>query len=373
MITLRPLDDVLDRLHGLTARPVAPVRRPVARAVGAVLAVALAAPRDEPTGAVAARDGIAIRAGDSEGAGLYAPVVLPAALRVAAGAAMPAQTDAVVASGDIAWRDGCAELSQPVAAGDGVCAAGREVTAGTVWRTAGSRLEARDLPLLAALGIAEVAVRVPRVVLLATGDRFRAPAAADGNGPGLAALLAADGAMPIACPPVAGEPSAIAAALAAAAAQGDLVAVTGGTGGGEGDHAAAALAQAGACVAQGIGLRPGGSAGIGVVAGTPVLLLPGSPAEALGTWLAIGRACVQRLAAATPPPSRRVRLGRKLVSTPGLAELALLRCGEDGVAVPTTACGEPTLAGLAGADTYMIVAAGCEGYEVGAAVDCLTI
>jgi molybdopterin biosynthesis enzyme len=261
-------------------------------------------------------------------------------------------------------------LSVALAAGEGLRATGTDIRAGTTWRAAGGRLDARDLPLLAALGVADVLVRAPRVAVLATG-RPPGRGVADGIGPALLALLAAEGALAVARPAVAGERAAIAAALPAAAAAGDLVVVTGGSG--EGDHAAAALADAGACRVHGIGVRPGGSAGFGVVDGTPVLLLPGSPAEAFGAWLAVGRMAVRRLAGATAPPRRRVRLARKLVSVPGLAELALLRWTEDGDATPAAATGELTLGAFAAADAYMIVPGGAEGYENGAAVDCLII
>lgn len=374
MTTLTTLDDALERLFALTAQPVAPVRVPVADAVGHVLAETRAAARDEPPWPVAGCDGIAIRAEDSNGAGPYAPVVLAGPPLVAPGEKMPAGTDAVVPARDVRWHGGRAELSSPVAPGEGVREAGREVRAGTVWRRDGSRLDARDLPLLGALGIDAVSVRIPRVAVLASGDRFGAPGPApDGIGPGLAALLAGDGAVAIPRPPVPGDRKAIAAALAAAAPFGDLVLMTGGTGDGAGDHAAAALAEAGACSVHGIGLRPGGSAGFGRVAGTPVLLLPGLPADALGAWLALGRIAVQRLAGATDLPRRMVRLSRKLVSVPGLAELALLRRGDQADAMLPLPAGDLTLAAFALADAYLIVPAGCEGYEAGTEIDCLTI
>ena len=374
MSTLTSLDEALDRLRDVTARAVGPRRVPVARAVGHVLAEPLSPAADLPPHAIAAGDGIAIAAAITDGAGPYAPVLVAGPARVGVGDAMPAGTDAVVAAGEFAWRGGSAALSQPVAPGEGVREAGRDARAGAGWRRAGDRLRAGDLPLLDALGIAAVSVVVPRVVLLPTGDRFAPPApAADLAGPALAALLARDGAACVQRPAVLGDRAAIAAALAGAASQGDLVLMTGGTGAGPGDHAADALAEAGDCLVHGIGLRPGGSAGIGRVGGTPVLLLPGQPAAALGAWLALGRVAVRRLAGGTVPRGCTVRLARKLVSAPGVAELALLRRAEDGDAMLPSAAGDLTLSGFAMAAAYVIVAAGSEGYEVGAAIDCLAI
>lgn len=360
--TLTGLAEALERLGALLPGPVPAVELPVGQARGLLLAAPLRAGADLPAAAAAARDGAAVRAAGLEGAGTYTPVMVAQAARLALGAKLPPGTDAVVAARDIVWRGEHAELSQPVAAGEGVRAAGSDIAAGTVWRRQGARLSRWDLPLLAALGVRAVAVRVPRVAVLPTGA-----ASADVSSACLAALLEAEGAKVQTCPPIAGR-KAVAAALAPAAGAADLVIVTGGTGDGADDHTAAALADVGLLAVHGIGVRPGGTAGIGAIAGTPVILLPGSPADALGTWLLLGAPAVRRLAGAPPPPSRPARLARKLVSMPGLAELALLAV-EDGAVLPL-AVGDLPLAAFAAADAYVVVPAASEGYAEGNILGC---
>ena len=350
------------RLGALLPGPVTPNGLPAGAAVGRVLAADLIAGAGLPPVAIASCDGVAVRAAELDGAGPYAPVVLAHPPRLALGETLPPGTDAVIAAQDIAWRGDLAELSQPAAPGEGVRPPGRDIAAGMLWRPRGARLSPRDLPLLTALDMREVAVRVPRIALLPTGA-----AAADATTACLAALMAAEGAAVREFPPIAGR-SRIAAALADAAGQADLVIATGGTGEGRHDHTAAALNDAGILTLHGIGLRPGGTAGFGAIGGTPVILLPGHPADTLGGWLVLAAPAVRRLAGAPPPPPRRARLGRKLVSTPGLAELALLAAGADGM-IPL-GIGDLPLAAFAQAQSWLVVPAGREGYDAGAMIDC---
>lgn len=348
--------------------PVAPTHLPAGAAVGRVLAAALAAGADLPPVAVAAHGGIAVRAAGLDGAGPYAPVVLVRPARLAQGEPLPPGTDAVVATQDVAWRGDLAELSQSAAPGEGVRAAGRDIRAGTLWRRPGALLSRWDLPLLAALGVDEIPVRIPRIALLPTGARVAVASRLDVIAPCLAALLAAEGATARALPPVAGRAQ-IAAALVRAAGEADLVITTGGTGDGPDDDTAAALADAGTLVVHGIGLRPGTTAGFGAIDGKPVILLPGHPADALGTWLVLGAPVVRRLAGAPPPAPRPARLGRKLVSTPGVAELALLAADGADTMTPL-AVGDLPLAAFAQAHAFLVVPAASEGYDSGTILDC---
>jgi molybdopterin biosynthesis enzyme len=362
---------VLARLNDLVPGPVGATRVPVAAAVGRVLAEPLVAGADLPAGAEASEDGLAVRAASLDGAGPYAPVVLARPDVLAAGDPLPSGTDAVVALRDVTRRGEIAELTQPTAPGEGVRPAGGDIARGQVWRPAGAALTAWDLPVLAALGIAEVAVRTPRVAVLPAGAGLASARRPDCLSPALHALLAGGGALARTLPPVAGQ-AAIAAALRQGAMDADLLVLTGGTGDGAGDESVAALAEAGRVVVHGIGLRPGMTAAIGAIGAVPAIVLPGRPAAALGTWLVLGTPALGALANALPPARRRVELAGKLVSTPGLAELALLRrIGEDGEMLPLCV-GEPTLSSFPAADGWLVVPAGSEGYDLGACIDCMS-
>jgi molybdopterin molybdotransferase len=100
------------------------------------------------------------------------------AWRIMTGAPMPAGCDAVIPVEKTRELDGGAsvEVLEPVEAGDFVRGAGRDFAAGSEVCPAGTRLGARHLLALAAVGVANVPVRrKPRVALIATGKELVAP------------------------------------------------------------------------------------------------------------------------------------------------------------------------------------------------------
>ena len=70
-----------------------------------------------------------------------------------------------------------------------------------------------------------------------------------------------------------------------------------------------------------------------------------------------------------PDPARRVRLGRKVVSAVGMAEVVLLRQGDVPDLMDPVAAGSLPLAALAQADAVLIVPHLSEGHERGAWVE----
>ena len=352
------LAEWLALLAPVAARAVQP-----ARAVGRVLAGDLRAPAPVPATSVALRDGWAVTAADTLGAGPYAPVPLPVPpLRLRPGGALPPGTDAVLPGFDLDADGPFAQVLQPVAAGDGVRRPGEEIPADTLLRATGERLRPQDMPALVALGLREIAVRVPRLAWMATGDDIAADPARDTNGAVLAALAAAEGAEWTTLPPVPAMPAAIAAALRAAAPAHDLILLGGGTGEGPEDRSAEALAAAGRLLRHGIGARSGTTAGFGVAVGTPVLLVPGRTEDALAAWLLLARPAIAALSGRAAAPAPRARLARKVASFVGMAELVPLRRDDAGRADPL-AVGALPLWAVAAADAVLVVSPRSEGYE----------
>ena len=320
----------LARLLALLPGPVAPCRLPVAGALGRVLAAELVAPGPVPAAPMALQPGWAVAAAETLGAGPYAPVLLAAPpARVAPGDLLPPGTDAVLPPFALAQDGPFAQVLEPVAPGEGVRLPGEEVAAGTVLRRAGERLAPRDLPALAACGIAEVAARVPRLA-------WRGEAALR---PLLAALVAAEGAAP-------GE------------AEPDLVLLAGGP---------EALGP-GEVLLHGLGARPGMAVGLGLSGDIPALLLSARAEEALAGWVLLGRPALRHLAGAPPPPPIRARLARKLASAVGLLEIVPVRLLAPDLAEPLAVGALPSGL-LAAADALLLVPPGIEGYEAGNAVE----
>ena len=352
-------------LAGIAA--VAPSSLPLAEAIGCVLATPLQATAPVPPCPVARWDGWAIAAADTLGAGPYAPAVLPMPPPLLQpGEALPQGTDAVLPRPDLV-RDGpFAQVLDAVAPGTGVRAPGEDAAAGTLLRAAGERLSPLDLPLLAALGVTEVAVRRPRLGWLAIGDEILADGVRDTLFAACAALAQAAGAVLVRLPPAPDDAATIAAALRSGADGCDLLLTVGGTGAGARDVTATGLRSAGRLLVHGIGARPGMSAGFGAVGGQPVILLPGTPGDALAAWLLLVRPALAALTDVPPAPPLHARLARKVTSTVGLVELAPLRRLADGRVEPLATGALPLHALASGA--VLILPAASEGAEAGAEI-----
>ncbi|MGL4444790.1 MAG: molybdopterin molybdotransferase MoeA, partial [Alsobacter sp.] len=98
---------------------------------------------------------------------------------------------------------------------------------------------------------------------------------------------------------------AVASAVRAAAAGHDLVVTSGGVSTGEEDHVRAALEGVGSLVFWRLAIKPGRPVAMGVVAGTPVIGLPGNPVAVFVTFAHVVRPLVAALAgeAYSPPPA----------------------------------------------------------------------
>src|SRR5690242_5423335 len=157
---------------------------------GRVPSAPIRAPHDLPGFARSTVDGYAVRAADtygaSEGLPSYldvtgsvamgrAPSVTVAPGRAVAmptGGAIPDGADAVVmVEHTQEAMPGTIEVVRPVAPGDNVVRFDEDVAAGGAIAAAGRPLRAQDVAMLAAAGVAEIAVHAqPLVTILATGD-----------------------------------------------------------------------------------------------------------------------------------------------------------------------------------------------------------
>jgi molybdopterin molybdotransferase len=160
----------------------------VDRALGRVLAEDLSIRRDLPPFDNSAMDGFAIRHTESGrtlriAATLYAGDRPEAILgegecyRIMTGAPVPSDADAVVPFEKCTVRsDGRVEIPPGVRREANLRRRGEELSAGGLLFRAGTRLDASHLALLAAQGITAVSVnRVPRIVVLATGNELKEP------------------------------------------------------------------------------------------------------------------------------------------------------------------------------------------------------
>src|SRR5690606_4157105 len=104
----------------------------------------------------------------------------------------------------------------------------------------------------------------------------------------------------------------------------DLLLLVGGTGRGRTDRTVAALAARQALIATDIALRPGRTAAIGRIAGTPVVAVPGAHDHAFSAFLALVQPVLDRLTGRLPRNGMVMPLARKVASSVGMSEIVLV-------------------------------------------------
>lgn len=321
-----------DALGWLTRHSEPLAAEPVALNAAAGRVLAQDVPGLPEPGRIAALDGLAVRAADTDGASEYTPLPISGA-PIVAGMKMPAGTDAVLPSalmdeGNLALR--------PVAAGEGT------ISGETLGVAAGTVLRPTHLALLARLGCETVAaVRRPSVGLHVAGPKL----GADALTPMLLAMIEAEGGR-----------------LAADAP--DLWIHAGRSGPGPDDDGVRAFET---LFAHGIAMRPGETAALGTVGGRIALLLPGEPLACATAFSLLAAPVLRQLGGRRPPQPVQARLSRKIVSGLGMLDAVRVRL-EDGRATPLGPAEAITLSEGADADGLVLVPEGSEGYAEGATV-----
>jgi molybdopterin molybdotransferase len=353
-----PLDRAVASVCSLT-RQAEPHDVGLREALGRILAEPMVAPQALPSHAIALRDGWAVAANDVVGASSYSPSFPTAPPPwIESGEPMPRGADAVLLPDDVAVQSGVAEIVATVAPGEGVRPAGGDAAAGAILRSAGERVRPLDAALALGAGIEQLRIRQARVRVVSVPGG-EALAVVDEL---VAGLIDAAGGTVHSVRAASRDAAAIAAAFNEGEA--DLRVIVGGTGFGRRDHASEALAASGVVIANRIALRPGETAGCGVVGDGPAILVPGRLDAALAATLTIVLPCLAHVSGAKPSRIQVAGpLTRKVVSTVGMTDLVLLR-RRNGALEPL-AVGEWTLAAMAEAEAWLAVHPDSEGFAGG--------
>ncbi len=376
---------------------------PLTQALGRVLAADVASPIDVPPFDRALVDGFAVRAADTEGANAARPrrLVLnreilacgvAPALPVAAGTATPIATGGMIPRGADAvvmveqtefLEDALAiDVTGPVRPGQFLGYAGADMAFGETVLRKGVAVTAREIGMLAACGLAEIAVvRRPRVAVLSTGDELMAPgeqlhpgAIYDSNGAIVAASVAENCGEPVALGIVRDDEAALGRALRDALAQSDLVVLSGGTSKGAGDVSHRILSRLGepGILVHGVALKPGKPLCLAVAEGKAVVVLPGFPTSAMFTFHEFVVPLVRALAGLPPREETAVpaRLPQRLTSELGRTEfvMASLAQGNDGLVALPLPKGSGSVTAFSQADGFFAVPAARSGLEAGETV-----
>lgn len=239
-----------------------------------------------------AKEGVSLRVVGELSAGSRGNPDVPrgATVRLSTGSPLPEGIEAVVPVERVLKGDeGDIRILGGVKPGDNVSYPGEYVRENEKLVHSGSRIEAPEIAVMAALGIRAVRVfRRPWVAVLVTGSEL-VDVSWDGtsaehrnvNGPAIAARIAELGAIPLTSSVIPDDSREITKAVEEHLAC-DVVILTGGTSLGQFDLTGEALEGVGATpLFSRISMRPGGSCRAAIKGSTLIICLPGNPTAAL--------------------------------------------------------------------------------------------
>lgn len=311
-------------------------------ALGRVLAQDIVADTDLPPFDRAQMDGYAVRAADvacvparlqivgeaAAGRGWHHTLHDGQAVRIMTGAPVPTGADSVQKVEVTRENDDSAtvEIDEATHTGQNIVLRASEIRTGQTVLRAGQLINAASLAALASFGYAQVRVGArPRVAVLATGSELVAvkdtpgpDEIRDSNTYTLAAYATLAGATVTRWPLADDEPAALRATIAQAAAQADVVVLSGGVSMGRYDYTKTALRELGTEIFfEKVALRPGKPTVFGKLGKVLMFGLPGNPVSVAVTFNLFVRLALLGMQGATQTrlPESWARLARRVKSS----------------------------------------------------------
>lgn len=321
-------ETVLSQIH-----PLPPLELPLTDAYGCVTAADVTAAVDLPEFASSGMDGYALRASDVADATPDAPAELKVvgramigqrpdatvgmgeAMKIATGAPIPGGADAVVPVENTEAGDDLVRVFEAAAVGRHIRPQGEDVRTGDVLVSAGKRIGAPEIGLLANAGVPHPLVHPrPRVIVFSTGDELIAPTETpsfgqvrDANAYTLFGALREAGAIPVMAGIVRDDPEQLKEAVLSYEIQADAFVSSGGVSVGERDVVKAAFYRHGDVSFSKVAMQPGMPQGFGFLEGKPFFGLPGNPVSVFVSFEMFVRPAILKMMG-------RANLGRPEVS-----------------------------------------------------------
>lgn len=313
-----PVDDALNHLKSHLHCVTGTQDCPVGEAAGRILATDAVAKRAHPPAPNAAVDGygfagpapnrlvrLPLVPGRSAAGAPFDGTVPPGhAIRILTGANIPSGVDTVVLQEDVITSEGEISFYGPLKKGANARSAGEDMQAGQVILSAGRKITAADVGMLAAAGVGEVSLHQKlRVGVLSTGDELREAGAAatvgqifDANRPMLAALFTQSGYEVVDLGRAPDDRAVLRDMLDEAAKRCDVIVASGGASAGDEDHMSALLENSGSFALWRIAMKPGRPLALGLWDSKPVFGLPGNPVAAMVCALIFARPALRVMA-----------------------------------------------------------------------------
>ncbi|MCG9685000.1 molybdopterin molybdotransferase MoeA [Vibrio sp. Isolate23] len=318
---LMPIEDAMKQMLS----PIKPIQTtlqlPLAEAIGYVLAEDILSPIFVPPFDNSAMDGYAIRIAD-----LNNNNVLPLAgksfagqpfegkwpkgtcVRIMTGAQIPEGCDAVIMQENTEQTEQGVQFNQTdVKPKNNIRPTGDDIRKGDVVLPKGARLTARDIPMIATLGISHVTVvRKPRVAFFSTGDELKplgeplkAGQIYDSNRYGIKPLIENFGCEPIDLGIIPDCPEELKSTFEKAQTLADVVVTSGGVSVGEADYTKDILEELGQIGFWKLAIKPGKPFAFGKLSTSWFCGLPGNPVSAVLTMYVLVQPMLAKLAGHT--------------------------------------------------------------------------
>ena len=289
----------------------------LADAMGLVLAQDILSPINVPPFANSAMDGYALRAEDLANTDTliltgksFAGIPFEGecqqgqCIRIMTGAEMPAGTDTVIMQEETSVNGENITFNIKPKTNDNVRPIGDDVSLGETVLVTGTRLTAREMPLLASLGIAEFETyQRPKVAFFSTGDELRpvgetleAGQIYDSNRYGIRALLEKFGCEVLDLGIIPDCPEKLRDAFLKGSTEADVLITSGGVSVGEADYTKDILDQEGQIGFWKIAMKPGKPFAFGKINNAWFCGLPGNPVSAMLTLYQLVQPMLAKLA-----------------------------------------------------------------------------
>jgi len=346
------LSQMLSRITPLTESETLPLLA----CFGRVTAQDIISPMNVPGFDNSAMDGYAVRLADVQ-SGQPLPVAGKAfagqpydgewpagtCVRIMTGAPIPAGCDAVVMQEQTEQTDAGIRFTADVRANQNIRRAGEDIQQGASVFSAGTKLTAAELPVIASLGIAEVRVlRKVRVAIFSTGDELQLPGQplADGqiydtNRLAVHLMLAQLGFDVINLGVIPDDPQKLRETFLAADREADVVLSSGGVSVGEADYTKTILDELGEIAFWKLAIKPGKPFAFGKLSQSWFCGLPGNPVSATLTFYQLVLPLLAKLSgnrAPVQPLRLRARAMERLKKAPGRLDFqrGIVSRGADG-------------------------------------------
>src|SRR5947199_2731541 len=400
-LTILSREDGLARFEAaLFPRAIASEKRPLADALGCALAEDVVAPIDVPPFDRSNVDGFAVRSANLASASEATPVRIMlndevigcgtaptrpvfsgTATSIATGGPVPRGADAIVMVEHTQPAGPRAiEIRRAASPGQFVSYAGSDIARGEALLRAGTLIGSREIGMLAACGISEVAVaRRPRVAIISTGDELVQPgspltpaAIYDTNGAIVTAAITENGGEAEFLGAIADDEVLLEAAMREALETYDMLVLSGGTSKGAGDVSHRIIGRLGrpGIIAHGVALKPGKPLCLAVCDGKPVVILPGFPTSAMFTFHDMMVPVLRRMAGLPPRSDAKVsaKIPVRIASELGRTEFVMVSLveGLEGLIAYPAGKGSGAITSFAQADGFLRIDALADQMPAGA-------